>query len=365
MLHGLARKRRSPQRSTGPTDHPSCGDFAKKLVHFVFCYKSVSQPLRSEACANAALADAQAKNADLTAKSIDVADIARADLLSRVQAQAAAANQAAQQQYDTDSQRDLNDPVILQQNPPPPQSWLQTVIDFFPSWKTVGVVTLGTAAFLIPGAGPVLFAVGVGLLAASTAYSAYDRYFNQGQSGLQALLGGAADATGISGIYTGITGRDLVTQHHLSLTEAQQRQMLTEGSLQAVGSGLLLYGGVRSFLRGRALAAPTRGEPQSQFLLTARPNLTQQALDHIILRHWATSGATNAGKFSADITARSLRAIITEAAARGRWTADRFGRSRIEFDFGKQIGVNMNGQPATRLRLIVEPNLDVVTAFPF
>jgi hypothetical protein len=48
-----------------------------------------------------------------------------------------------------------------------------------------------------------------------------------------------------------------MTQHHLGLTEAQQRQMLTEGSLQAVGSGLLLYGGVRSFLRGRAPAAPT------------------------------------------------------------------------------------------------------------
>jgi hypothetical protein len=47
-----------------------------------------------------------------------------------------------------------------------------------------------------------------------------------------------------------------MTQHHLGLTEAQQRQMLTEGSLQAAGSGLLLYGGVRSFLRGRAPAAP-------------------------------------------------------------------------------------------------------------
>ena len=100
-----------------------------------------------------------------------------------------------------------------------------------------------------------LFAVGVGLWAASTAYSAYDRYFNQDQSGWQALLGGAADATGISGIYAGITGRDLVMQHHLSLTPAQQRQMLTEGSIQAGGSGLLLYGGVRSFLRGRAPAA--------------------------------------------------------------------------------------------------------------
>jgi hypothetical protein len=214
-------------------------------------------PAALTAAAKAALDDAQAKNADLTAKSIDVADTARADLLSRVQAQGAAANQAAQQQYDTDSKRDLNDPVILQQNPPPPQSWIQTVIDHFPSWKTVGgVVTLGTAALVIPGAGPVLFAVGVGLLAVSTAYSAYDRYFNQNQSGLQSLLGGAADATGVTSLFAGITGRDLATQHHLGLTEAQQRQMLTEGSIQTVGSVLLLYGGVRSFLRGRTPAAP-------------------------------------------------------------------------------------------------------------
>src|SRR5579884_3938854 len=199
-------------------------------------------------------------NADLTAKSIDLADTARADLLSRVQAQGAAANQAAQQQYDTDSQRDLNDPVILQQNPPPPQSWLQTIAGILGNWTVTSTVVLGAAALLIPGARPVLFAVGVGLWAASTAYSAYDRYFNQGQSGWQALLGGAADATGISAVYTGITGRDLVTQHHLSLTPAQQRQILTEGSIQAVGSALVLYGGVRSFLRGRVPVAPASGE---------------------------------------------------------------------------------------------------------
>jgi len=189
-----------------------------------------------------------------------VADTARADLLSRVQAQGAAANQAAQQQYDTDSKRDLNDPVILQQNPPPPQSWIQTVIDYFPSWKTVGgVVTLGTAALVIPGAGPVLFAVGVGLLAVSTAYSAYDRYFNQNQSGLQSLLGGAADATGVTSLFAGITGRDLATQHHLGLTEAQQRQMLSEGSIQ-IGAWVLpsiFKAGGRLFLRGRTPAAPT------------------------------------------------------------------------------------------------------------
>jgi hypothetical protein len=107
----------------------------------------------------------------------------------------------------------------------------------------------------------VLFAVGVGLLAASTAYSAYDRYFNQGQSGLQALLGGAADATGISAVYAGITGRDLATQHHLRLTPAQQRQMLTEGSIQIgalVLPGILKAGG-RLFAQGRAPVAPTTG----------------------------------------------------------------------------------------------------------
>jgi len=120
-----------------------------------------------------------------------------------------------------------------------------------------GVLALGPRL----QARPVLFAVGVGLLAASTAYSAYDRYFNQDQSGLQALLGGAADATGISAVYAGITGRDLATQHHLSLTPAQQRQMLTEGSIQ-IGALVLpsiLKAGGRLFAQGRAPVAPVRG----------------------------------------------------------------------------------------------------------
>jgi len=43
------------------------------------------------------------------------------------------------------------------------------------------------------------------------------------------------------------------------LTPAQQRQMLTEGSIQVVGSALVLYGGVRSFLRGRVPVAPRTG----------------------------------------------------------------------------------------------------------
>jgi hypothetical protein len=104
--------------------------------------------------------------------------------------------------------------------------------------------------------------------------------------------------------------------------------------------------------------------PEGPLLLTARPKLTQSSLEHIVLRHWPTSGAKGAGKFDADVTARNLRGMIEEAAARGTWTPDRFGRSRIEFDFGRQIGVDMACNPTSRIRIIVEPNLDVVTAFP-
>ncbi len=216
-------------------------------------------PAALVAAVNAALSDAQAKNADQTAKSIDVADTQRAALLTQVQNQVNANVQSAQQGRDIDAARSLDDLVIAQVNPPPPQSGWQTFLDFFPSWKTVAMVGvgvgLGAVALLVPGVGPVLFAVGMGMLAVSSLSSAADRGFNQGQTVLQSLGGGLADATGVSAAYTGWTGEDLATGRHLGLTAAQQRQMLTEGTIQ---TGLLLYGGVRgarSFLRGRQPAA--------------------------------------------------------------------------------------------------------------
>jgi hypothetical protein len=216
-------------------------------------------PAAITAAVNAAQADAQAQNADLTAKSIDLADTQRADLTMQVQAQALQNVQNAVNQYQTDSQRSLDDPVIVTVNPPIQPSGWQLTLNYLSSifsWKTVAYVGLGAAALFIPGAGPVLFALGVGLLAASTAYSAYDRYYNQNQSGLQSLLGGTADASGVSALYAGIANRDLATQLHLNLTPAQQAQMVTEGSLQTLGTALTLYGGTRMFLRGSAPAAP-------------------------------------------------------------------------------------------------------------
>ena len=128
-----------------------------------------------------------------------------------------------------------------------------------------------------------------------------------------------------------------------------------KGVSKAVASG---FG--RSLLKKLGL----RGIGKEALLLTAKPKLTQAALEHIVERHWFSSGAAKAGKFLREIDARKLKSMIEQAAAKGKWAPDRLGRSRIEFDFGRQIGIDMNGNPVTRIRLIIEGNLDVVTAFP-
>jgi hypothetical protein len=207
------------------------------------------------AAADAAVAEARAKNADSVAKSIAVADRQRAALVEKVRAQAYDAIVAAQRQQDQDAAAPITDPRFAQANPPPPDGTWQIIYDALPSWKTVAIVGIGAAALLIPGAGPVVFAVGLGLLAAQGAASAYDRRFNQGQGWGTALGGAAADATGLTTVYAGITDKDLASGRHLGLTDAQRREMITEGGLQV---GLLAYGGARAgrtFLRGRPAEA--------------------------------------------------------------------------------------------------------------
>jgi hypothetical protein len=95
----------------------------------------------------------------------------------------------------------------------------------------------------------------------------------------------------------------------------------------------------------------------------AKPRLNQPALEHIVERHWPTSGSKNAGKFS-DGSARGLLDLIKEAGKRGLRRPDRYGRTRIVWDFGRQIGINSAGGIATKIRIIIERWGDVVTAFP-
>jgi hypothetical protein len=108
----------------------------------------------------------------------------------------------------------------------------------------------------------------------------------------------------------------------------------------------------------------------SELALTApKPTvvLTQSRLDHIVARHWASSSAKGAGKFATGTTERSLRDMIDDAVAKGAARPNTQGRPGqiFEFDFGSQIGTNAGGSVATRLRVVVGPNGEVVTAFPY
>jgi hypothetical protein len=95
--------------------------------------------------------------------------------------------------------------------------------------------------------------------------------------------------------------------------------------------------------------------------------LTQKRLEHIVERHWSTSGHSTppTGKFIAGMTARRLKEMIRIAAEGGTWQPARGRRLQIEYDFGHTIGVDRYRNPATRLRVIVKPDGEVVTAYPF
>jgi hypothetical protein len=95
--------------------------------------------------------------------------------------------------------------------------------------------------------------------------------------------------------------------------------------------------------------------------------LTDRGLRHIQERHWPTSDAPGAGKFAEGITVQDLRELIDEAVARGRVRVNSHGRpgAVFEYDFGRPIGINIQGEPASRLRVVVAPDHTVITAFPF
>lgn len=95
--------------------------------------------------------------------------------------------------------------------------------------------------------------------------------------------------------------------------------------------------------------------------------LTQDGLEHIVERHWPTSGARGAGKFSEGTTARGLRDMINESVEKGVSRPNTRNRpgTIFEHDFGRPIGVDSAGRPATRLRTVVAPDGTVKTAFPF
>jgi hypothetical protein len=95
--------------------------------------------------------------------------------------------------------------------------------------------------------------------------------------------------------------------------------------------------------------------------------VTQRAIRHVEERHWPDSSAQGAGKFSPGITEDSFRQLVGEAVANGRVRQNSHGRPGqiYEYDFGHPIGMNIEGRPAYRLRVVVNQRNQLVTAFPF
>jgi hypothetical protein len=116
------------------------------------------------------------------------------------------------------------------------------------------------------------------------------------------------------------------------------------------------------------LAATLSGSQAQVSIDTSRPvTLTERAFRHIVARHWPTSEAPAAGKFDFWITESALQAMIERAAAHGRMRPNTQGRpgAIIEYDFHRKIGTNARGSPARRLRVVIGPDNQVITAFPF
>jgi hypothetical protein len=122
----------------------------------------------------------------------------------------------------------------------------------------------------------------------------------------------------------------------------------------------LLIGLMVSSVRGACGQDVTGGSPGQVIV-------TQRAIRHVEERHWPDSLAQGAGKFSPGITEESFRQLVGEAVSNGRVRQNSHGRPGqiYEYDFGHPIGVNIDGRPAYRLRVVVNQRSQLITAFPF
>ena len=88
------------------------------------------------------------------------------------------------------------------------------------------------------------------------------------------------------------------------------------------------------------------------------------AMEHITSRHGYNSGYSNVSKFSKDTSAKNIKSMINEAAARGTFTQTRTG-STITHDFGRSIGTNQAGQSTSRITIHLDRAGSVRTAYPY
>jgi hypothetical protein len=137
------------------------------------------------------------------------------------------------------------------------------------------------------------------------------------------------------------------------------------GGIGGIVKGSIVGFGFKSF---RGLA------PKSIPKLTFKPKWSGQvqryrkgnmtAIEHITSRHSYTSGYSNVSKFSKGTGVKDIRAMVNEAAARGKFAQTRTG-STITHDFGLTIGTNQAGQSTSRITIHLDMSGSVRTAYPY
>lgn len=121
-------------------------------------------------------------------------------------------------------------------------------------------------------------------------------------------------------------------------------------------------------ISGRADDRPLR-TPTGRVIPAAgdAPSLSPARLDHIVARHWPESRTRRASRFAAPMSPDRLRGYVAEAARAGDLRRNTGGRpgTLIEYDFHRAIGTTIDGDQATRIRVVVDERNAVVTAFPY
>jgi RHS repeat-associated protein len=116
---------------------------------------------------------------------------------------------------------------------------------------------------------------------------------------------------------------------------------------------------------GAGLGTASRVLRAADNALTFTPRLGQQALEHIVERHWYSSIRDGVSRFGSDVvgSVNDLRSLIGQAAGRGAWRQE--GTTQIlEADMGRTVGTDMFGSPTNWIRIVVDGAGDVITAYP-
>lgn len=84
------------------------------------------------------------------------------------------------------------------------------------------------------------------------------------------------------------------------------------------------------------------------------------SIEHISFRHSFQSGFEDVSRFAKGTTAREIKGLVDEALARGSVGP---GGSSVVHDFGRVIGTDRLGNPASRIQIFVQDGI-IRTAYP-